>query len=97
MTNIQEGHVGILVWRNDEENTSWEYCIAKHVYDNKIDFMREDGNNYMHILNSDGDKLISNQPTQSELQMLYKNEKPVIAKKKWFGGWEFEIDKSNWH
>lgn len=96
MKNVEEGHVGILIWKSDGEKASWEYCIAKHVYDNKIDFMRENDNSYMHVLNKDGEGIISNQPTESELQMLYKNGEPVTAKKKWNGKWKFEIDKSKW-
>lgn len=37
--NIKEGHVGVLIWKNDGENASWEYCIAKNVYDDRIEFL----------------------------------------------------------
>lgn len=96
MENIKEGHVGVIIWRNDGENASWEYCIVKNVYDGRVEFLRESKGNYMHVFNQGDDELIGDQPTHSKLQMLYKNGEPVTAKRSWNGKWKFKIDKTNW-
>jgi hypothetical protein len=86
------GQLAELIWRDSNQNAVWCYCVVERVFDDRIQFLKEDGGRYMHILNKDDKEsdIISNQPTQSFLTMLHKGGKPVMAKKRLFGGYKIK-------
>jgi hypothetical protein len=84
------GQIAELSFRNEGQNANWEYVVVEHIFDDRIQFVKESGGRYMHILNDDENDIVDNQPTKSDLNFLYKNGEPVIAKKKLFGGYKFK-------
>jgi hypothetical protein len=89
MNNIIKGQLAELVYKNDGENAQWQYCVVENIFDDRIQFLKEDGYRYMHVFEaSDAESsIIDNQKSTSKLTMLYKGSKPVMAKKKLFGGY----------
>lgn len=85
------GQLAELAWRNDGANAGWCYCFVENIFDDRIQFRKEDGGMYMHVLEKTDKEscIIDQQPTKTLLNMLYKDGKPVIAKKKLFGGYKF--------
>ncbi|WP_310876931.1 hypothetical protein [Priestia megaterium] len=81
------GQLAELTWKNDGDNTCWEYCVVEHVFDDRLQLRMESGRRYMHVLEYENETekdMIHNQPTKSNLILLYKDGIPVMAKKTFF-------------
>jgi hypothetical protein len=87
--NIIEGQLAELIYKNEGENAQWQYCVVENIYDDRIQFLKEDGYRYMHVINTNDNEnsILANQKSMSNLTLLYKDGKPVMAKKKLFGGY----------
>ncbi|MGD6876929.1 hypothetical protein [Bacillus infantis] len=89
--NAVINQVAELIWKNEGVNADWCYCFVERIFDDRIQLRTEEGGRYMHILNTTDEEscLISDQPTGSNLTLLYKDGEPVISRKKLFGGYKF--------
>lgn len=87
MENIIIGQLAELVWENKQGDANWCYCVVERIFDDRIQFIKEDGGKYMLVLeeNDQEGEIIDNQTTKTHLTMLNKDGKPVIAKKRLFG------------
>lgn len=93
MTKVKVGQMAIYVQRNEGENATWEYLVAKNVFDNMADFRGEYGTIYMHAFEDhelNGSDILKDQVPDATFNLLFNNNNPVIAKKKLFGDYTFE-------
>lgn len=99
INNIKKGHMGMLVW-TENENATWCYCVAKHVFDDRVEFAR-DGfeGSYVHVINSNEEEgsIIGskNQKAKMHLTMLTVNGQPAVSKKSIFGEYVFKTTWGN--
>lgn len=96
MKNVKEGQMGMLIWRESDGYATWCYCVAKNIFDDRIEFLR-DGfeGSYVHVIDSVESEsiIIDNQKTTPLLIMLNRDGKPVQSKKTIFGKYTFEPKK----
>lgn len=92
MKNAVIGQLAELMYGNEGSNVSWQYCVVEHIFDDRIQFKKADGRLYMHVFSSDESEndILNKQPTKSKITLLYKDNKPVMAKKKLFGGYKIK-------
>jgi hypothetical protein len=91
MKNVIVGQLVELLYKAESKNAWWEYGVVEYIYDDRVQIARKGIKPYMHILVStdNENKMVSNQPVNSNVTFLFKNGKPVMAKKKLFGGYKF--------
>jgi hypothetical protein len=92
MKNVIVGQLAELVYKNDGENAWWEYAVVEHIFDDRIELKKESGGRYMHIIEANGNEkeIVDTQVTNSNITFLSQGGKPVLAKKKLFGGYKFK-------
>lgn len=80
-----------LTYKAEGENAWWEYGVVEYMYDDRVQIARKGIKPYMHISvsNDNEHEMVSNQPVNSNVTFLFKNGKPVMSKKKFFGGYKF--------
>lgn len=93
MTKVKVGQMAMYIKRNEGESATWEYLVAKNVFDDMADFRGEHGTVYMHIFENhelNGSAILRDQLPDTTFTILYNNNEPVFAKKKLFGNYTFE-------
>lgn len=95
INNIKKGHMGMLVWTDENGHATWCYCVAKHVFDDRVEFLKNHNQgNYVHVFNTveDEGSIIGskNQKFDSYLTMLTVNGQPAVSKKTIFGKYAFK-------
>lgn len=81
--DVKKGQVIQITVREDNGLCYWMYAVANNVFDDRIEFIKEDGSRHMHLLAvyEDEAKLTDDQKDEFFLKVLYKDGKPVFAKR----------------
>lgn len=84
MVDVKVGQMAKLVQKDEGENAWWQYLVAVNVFDDRVEFLKEDGGRYMHIFSDDHKEILDKQVTSSSFALLKKNREPVFSKKSFF-------------
>jgi len=93
MKNLFKGQMGELTTREGED-ASWEYVVVLNNYDDRTEFLKENGGRYMHVwsddISEDESIALKDQKTKLALTMLKKDGNDVKSKRSLFGRYKFK-------
>jgi len=91
--NFVVGQMAELVWMSEGNDVaSWTYMVANNIFDDRIEFLRKDNTPFIYSLSThEGEnEMINGQSIKSHVIPLYKDGKPVMSRKNFFGRYTFK-------
>lgn len=86
----EKGQMVELSWMDKEGHARWLYMVAEYMYDDRTQFIKEDGSHFMEFEPKKENETEDKEPDSKDnynikVIPLYKNGQPVFSKRSFFG------------